>query len=141
MKSHPLKVEREQHGWSQGRVAEALGTTIRTVSRWEQGIAMPSPYYREQLCTLFSKNTKQLGLLSGTDEDEIEEESLLPFEIQPSSLPHLIQESVLVDPAIPQAVGSASSLLGRAGLFAHVKQHLVEGDNLALTALNGFHAI
>src|SRR6266571_1618001 len=104
MKSHLLKAEREQRGWSQSTIAEALGTTIRTVSRWEQGIAMPSPYYREQLCTLFSKNAQQLGLLSGIDEDDIEEDEIFFPEIQPSSLPHLTQESFLVDPTIPEAL-------------------------------------
>jgi len=144
MKPHLLKLEREQRGWSQGRIAEAIGTTIRTVSRWEQGIAMPSPYYREQLCTLFGKNARQLGLLSGTEEEEIiqeEEEALLPFEIQPPPLPHLRQDSFLADPAIPETLGSTSSLLGRSGLLARVKQQLFEGDNLALTALNGLPGI
>jgi transcriptional regulator with XRE-family HTH domain len=63
MKSHPLKVERELHGWSQAKVAEAVGTNVRTVIRWEQGQSLPYPYYREQLCTLFGKNARELGLL------------------------------------------------------------------------------
>ena len=63
MKPHPLKVERELHGWSQAKVAEAVGTNVRTVIRWEQGRSVPYPYYREQLCTLFGKNARELGLL------------------------------------------------------------------------------
>lgn len=58
-----LKNERELHGWSQAKVAEALNTTVRTISRWEQGQALPYPYYREQLCELFGKDTRELGLL------------------------------------------------------------------------------
>jgi tetratricopeptide (TPR) repeat protein/transcriptional regulator with XRE-family HTH domain len=143
MKPHPLKFEREQRGWSQGRIAEAVGTTIRTVSRWEQGITMPSPYYREQLCTLFGKNAKQLGLVLDINENEIiqEAEALLPLEILPSSLYPLIHGLFLTDPAIPETLDRTGSLLGRSGLLARVKQQLFEGDNLALTALNGLPGI
>ena len=144
MKPHLLKREREQRGWSQSRIAKAIGTTIRTVSRWEQGIAMPSPYHREQLCTLFGKSAEQLGLLSDTNESEIiqEEEALLSTEIQFSSPPPLARESSLIDPAIPETLGSIDNgLLGRANLLAHVKQQLLKGDNLALTAINGLPGI
>jgi transcriptional regulator with XRE-family HTH domain len=144
MKPHPLKREREQRGWSQSRIAKAIGTTIRTVSRWEQGIAMPSPYYRKQLCILFGKTATQLGLLSGPNESEIiQEEEVLPSsEIQSSSPLSLPRESLLVDPAIPETLGSTdNSLLGRANLLARVKQQLLKGDNLALTAINGLPGI
>jgi len=63
MTPHPLKVERELRGWSQAKVAEAVGTNTRTVIRWEQGQTIPYPYYREQLCALFGKNARELGLL------------------------------------------------------------------------------
>lgn len=143
MKPHPLKLEREQRGWSQGKVAETVDTTIRTVSRWEQGIAMPSPYYREQLCILFGKNAKQLGLVSDLNDDEIiqEEKPHLSLEIQPSSPSPVIRESFLADPAIPETLGSNGSLLGRSGLLARVKELLFEGDSLALTAINGLPGI
>jgi tetratricopeptide (TPR) repeat protein/transcriptional regulator with XRE-family HTH domain len=70
MKQHPLKVERELRGWSQAKVAEALKTTVRTISRWEQGQALPYPFYREQLCELFGKDARQLGLLPESEEEE-----------------------------------------------------------------------
>src|SRR5215469_5805898 len=75
MKQHPLKAERVLRGWSQARVAEALNTTVRTISRWEQGQALPYPFYREQLCQLFGKNARQLGLLPGQEAEEEEEEA------------------------------------------------------------------
>ena len=111
MKQHPLKLERVLRGWSQAKVAEALNTTVRTISRWEQGQALPYPFYREQLCKLFGKDARQLGLLP---EGEEEEENLLPEASSqlvaqaPSSLPALP-----IDPTIPEAIGSACSLLGR----------------------------
>lgn len=63
MTKHPLKVERELRGWSQAKVAEAVNTTVRTISRWELGQALPYPYYRERLCELFGKDTVQLGIM------------------------------------------------------------------------------
>jgi transcriptional regulator with XRE-family HTH domain len=63
MDRHPLKEERELRGWSQSKVAEAISTTTRTINRWEQGKAFPYPYYRERLCALFGKNTRELGIL------------------------------------------------------------------------------
>jgi transcriptional regulator with XRE-family HTH domain len=64
MERYQLRRAREQKGWSQSRVAEALGVTTRTVSRWEQGQALPYPYYRQQLSLLFEKNEQQLGFVS-----------------------------------------------------------------------------
>ncbi len=165
MKPHHLRTERELRGWSQAKVAKLLNTTIRSVSRWEQGLAIPSPYYREQLCTLFGKSARQLGMPSDAGENDVELEALssvlLPSSsrpphvsaIVPSSPPHVSvmvpsspsasvrQESFLVDPAIPKMLNNAASLLGRAGLLAQVKQRLFEGDSLALTALNGLPGI
>jgi transcriptional regulator with XRE-family HTH domain len=58
-----LRYEREIRGWSQSRVAEALGTNPDRISRWERGFCDISPYYREKLCELFGKNAVELGLL------------------------------------------------------------------------------
>src|SRR5215469_150468 len=73
MDTHPLKIERKLRGWSQSKLAEALGITTRTVSRWEQGLSVPYPYYREQLCALFGKNARELGMLSEDEENDIED--------------------------------------------------------------------
>lgn len=61
--NHRLKQERELRGWSQAKVAEQLGTDATTVSRWERGLFLPTPYFRERLCVLFGKNAEELGLL------------------------------------------------------------------------------
>ncbi len=77
MESDLLKTERIQRGWSQAKVAKALGVDVKTVNRWEQGQVIPYPYYRERLCTLFGKTAQQLGLLSDTDEDNALNEIVL----------------------------------------------------------------
>jgi len=58
-----LRQERLLRGWTQQQVAAQVGTDGYTVGRWERGRAIPSPYFRRQLCELFGKDTQALGLL------------------------------------------------------------------------------
>jgi tetratricopeptide (TPR) repeat protein len=63
-----LKQERELRAWTQSDVAERVGTTQVNVSRWETGITVPSPYYRQKLGELFSKSIQELGLIPQNNE-------------------------------------------------------------------------
>ncbi|WP_220202038.1 XRE family transcriptional regulator [Reticulibacter mediterranei] len=59
-----LRRERELRGWSQCYVAEQIDApTSSYIHRWEKGLVLPSPYYRERLCVLFQKNAAELGFL------------------------------------------------------------------------------
>ena len=59
-----LRRERELRGWSQSFVAEQIDAPASSyISRWERGIAIPSPFYREKLCSLFGKDAYGLGLI------------------------------------------------------------------------------
>jgi tetratricopeptide (TPR) repeat protein/transcriptional regulator with XRE-family HTH domain len=144
MKVHPLRVERERRGWSQARVAEALGVSNRTVTRWELRLAIPYPYYREQLAQLFDKSLREL--------------ELLPPEQQPASPPGPAQQPgvaiaaasplpaspsspLLLDPTIPRLLGRTTSLVGREALLAQIKARLFAGQTLALTALDGLPGV
>lgn len=49
--------------WSQADVAGKIGTTSISVSRWERGITLPSPYFKEKLCQLYGKTERELGLV------------------------------------------------------------------------------
>ena len=61
-----LRQERERHAWTQSEVAERTGTTQITVSRWENGITVPSPYYRQRLGELFGKSMEEkFGVVFG----------------------------------------------------------------------------
>ena len=62
MNSNLLKAERIKRGWTQATVAEAVGVDAKTVGRWERGVTVPYPYFREQLCFLFEKTPQLLGL-------------------------------------------------------------------------------
>lgn len=136
MKSHPLKIERERRGWSQSKVAEAVGTNVRTVIRWEQGQSVPYPYYREQLSNLFEKDVTELGLLVEKDEtDETDEHAV--------SIPEAsaISQGQLLDPTIPPAPGGEHGLVGRESVLRHLKERLLVGGRVALSALNGLPGV
>jgi tetratricopeptide (TPR) repeat protein len=81
-----LKQERELRAWTQSHVAERIGTTQVNVSRWEKGITVPSPYYRQKLGELFNKSIQELGLIPQKNE-EVSTSSALSDSKPSSSLP------------------------------------------------------
>src|SRR5580765_6129801 len=104
MKSDLLRAERIQHGWSQAKLAEELGVDTRTVRRWERGQAVPFPYYRQKLSTLFGKTPEQLGLPSDIDEDNATEQVA-----QPTMPDTPVPTSFLADPAAFPPMSPSSS--------------------------------
>lgn len=52
---------RLEKGWTQSQLAEEVGTTFETVSRWERGVVLPGPYFRTKLCSAFGKSPTELG--------------------------------------------------------------------------------
>jgi len=60
-----LRRARSLKGWSQADLAEQVGTSFEIVSRWERGITIPSPYYRERLCAVLGQSAEDLGLVRG----------------------------------------------------------------------------
>ena len=76
--SSRLKREREQRGWTQSKVAEQLGTTQITVSRWENSTTVPTPYYRQKLAELFGKSIQELGFISDSNDAHTAEATPLP---------------------------------------------------------------
>jgi transcriptional regulator with XRE-family HTH domain len=61
--NHLLRSARESRGWTQEELAEKIGTTSVTISRWESGITFPSRYFRKKLSTLYGQSIRALGLL------------------------------------------------------------------------------
>jgi WD40 repeat protein/transcriptional regulator with XRE-family HTH domain len=92
-----LKRERMQKGWGQAELAEKIGSTEKTVSRWELGkTQMPGPYLRQQLAQVFEKSIVDLGLFIDQEEvtqtEEIEAgDSTLALSIQAdwNEAPHI----------------------------------------------------
>lgn len=59
-----LRRMREWHSMSQQQVADHIGTTPLSVSRWERGVVLPGPHFRRSLCALFQKNPYELGFVN-----------------------------------------------------------------------------
>src|SRR5947209_8984007 len=76
-----LRRERERLNLSQEQLAEQIGTTSLSINRWEHDKTLPRPYYREQLCRLFNKNSaelfdrRQAGQADKHDQDNNAEDS------------------------------------------------------------------
>ena len=65
-----LRRARESQGWTQEELAEKLGTTSVTISRWESGVTFPSRYFQKRLSSLYGKSIAELGLLRGRQQQE-----------------------------------------------------------------------
>ena len=62
--NHLLRAARKERSWTQKEVADRIGAPQSfNISRWEQGVAFPSAHYIQQLCLLYGKSAKDLGLL------------------------------------------------------------------------------
>jgi len=59
-----LRRAREERNWTQAEVAQAVGTSSFTVSRWELGVQVPQAHFREKLCALFGLGPQELGLIA-----------------------------------------------------------------------------
>ena len=55
-----LRRERERLNWSQERLAEAVGTTARSINRWEQDKVIPHPHFRALLCRVLNVSADAL---------------------------------------------------------------------------------
>jgi transcriptional regulator with XRE-family HTH domain len=107
-----LRNERLLRGWSQQDLADQLGATIVTVSRWECGVQQPGPALRLKLCLLFEKSADELGLLpyviesatdSGTDGSQ---ESILSLQ---TSFAESQQSGNIEIPQIPLPTASSQN--------------------------------
>ena len=77
--NHLLRAARLEHNWTQQEVADAIGSPQSfNISRWEKGTAFPSTHYIQQLCLLFGKSAKELGLVEKVPitNSELKEESM-----------------------------------------------------------------
>src|SRR5437764_8745985 len=82
-----LRQERERYAWTQSEVAERIGTTQINVSRWENGITVPSPYYRQRLGELFGKSMEELGFIPASTRERNAEITTLSGTSDPPTPP------------------------------------------------------
>ncbi len=127
-----LKRERELRGWSQTKVALELGIDATTVGRWERGLSLPYPHFREKLCTLFGKSVRELGLLGEETEEQHDQAEILHTLYPPLTL---------YDHAIPLPPGGSTAFIGREALLARLKQQLCVREQSAFVGLNGLPGV
>src|SRR5438093_1605605 len=87
MPNERLKAHRLKKNWTQVYVATMIGTSDVEVSRWETGASIPSLYFREKLCELFSTTPEALGFVSDAaapqEEHLVQPSSALPLPLTP----------------------------------------------------------
>ncbi len=64
-----LRKARLDRGLSQKQLADLVGTTPVSISRWENGAVFPTRYYRQRLSAALEKSPAELGLLSPSLQD------------------------------------------------------------------------
>jgi transcriptional regulator with XRE-family HTH domain len=141
-----LKHERELRGWSQAKVAMEVGTDPATIGRWERGLSFPYPYFREKLCALFGKNASELGLVRDKDENKdltTKDNKAGPDNehVLQAAFPSSARSLQLYDAVVPLLTTINGGLVGRDSLLYELKQRLLAGGDVALTALNGLPGV
>lgn len=135
-----LRQERQRRGWSRQYVAEQIGVADpKTIGRWERGVAFPSSYFLQKLCSLFGMLAQDLGLFPGEHDDAL----------QGAAVQHAFHRasvfsfypSPLYDPAIPQALVETGGLVGRDRLLGQLRQALCAGKRLNASALYGLPGV
>lgn len=132
-----LRRARAEQCFSQDELAERLGTTQVTISRWERGLTIPSPYYRRKLCEVFDMPPASLGLVEAERRD---------MEGREEGVPAGDDEDVMVSVgAAPRAYGptvvtpplSPYGLVGREALVEMLARRLCDSPPGAACALYG----
>lgn len=132
-----LRQERQRRGWTREYVADQIGIAdVKTIGRWERGIALPRAYYLQKLCTLFGMLAQDLGLY--------EESAGFPDvwtsqTAQDSNSSRSAQ--YLYDPTIPLPHTEPDGLVGRDELLRLLKQRLCNGNPASVSALYGLPGV
>jgi tetratricopeptide (TPR) repeat protein/transcriptional regulator with XRE-family HTH domain len=131
-----LQRERLHHGWTQQELADYLGSTKLSISRWERGVTLPGPFFRAQLCSLFGKGERELGLAARSDDDE-EGRAVLPVAEEEGAV-----ERGVVDPALPLSLAEESLLVGRDALLALLKEWIgADPPPLPMAGMSGLPGV
>src|SRR5579872_4366462 len=131
-----LREARELRGWSQKYVATAIGADRYYLSRWEHGVAFPSPYYRQKLCALFDQDARALGLIREEAAKETPEEAS-PAKPEAAT----VVRFPIYDPTLPSPLAGFDRLIGRDDILLQVRERLLAGRGVALTAVHGLPGV
>lgn len=135
-----LRRERQRRGWSREYVAEQIGIADpKTIGRWERGVAFPSPYSLQKLCTFFGMLAQDLGLFPVEHSNPPQADSDQQISYWNSTF--AVSTSAAYDPAIPPPLIETDGLVGRDELLQQLKQSLCRGKMPAVSALNGLPGV
>jgi len=122
---------RKQRGWSQQEVADRLGTTRLTISRWEHGSTTPGPYWRTKLGDLFGQPPQVLGVVS---EPAVTEQMAAPRLTLDTSPPFPLVSAQYV-PLHTVPYPRNPFFTGREEILQHVHAHLGTGTSQSSACL------
>jgi tetratricopeptide (TPR) repeat protein/transcriptional regulator with XRE-family HTH domain len=136
-----LRHARQQRGWSQGYLADRVGTNAYTVSRWERGVAFPSPFFVQRLMTVFGQDAEALGLLAALPQQTVKpqrREDQGRLNANARTAPAAGHEAVW---ALPARSVLARSLVGREGMHLELKHHLLAAEGPRSWAVTGLPGV
>ena len=129
--SKPLSVgqrllrERLRLNWSQQHLAEAVGASVMSISRWERDLSYPQPHYRERLCAVLGTSS---DVLFGTDTNDASKSTVFHHNTVPG----------IYDPALPLPLNKRHHLVGREELIEKLVASLcADSASFAFTGLPG----
>ena len=65
-----LKIAREQHNLTRVQLAEQIGSSSKTIARWERGETLPRSQFHQKLCAILNTTPQELGLEIKTVEEK-----------------------------------------------------------------------
>jgi transcriptional regulator with XRE-family HTH domain len=113
-----LRQERQLRGFTQEQLAEALGVSPRTISRWEQGLALPRYYTQRQLGRLLGREPEEF--FPGFDQQEsLSPLWTVPFPRNPGftgreEILHVLHTRLTTQ--LPTPISQATALCGLGGI-------------------------
>jgi len=135
-----LRQERQRRGWTREYVAEQIGIAdVKTIGRWERGVAFPRAYFLQKLCALFGMLAQDLGLLP-TEHNSMFQAVSAP-RLPRKSAACFTPASSVVDPIIPPPLVETGGLVGRDKLSQQLKHAFCPGRRSALAALTGLPGV
>src|SRR6266496_710647 len=81
-----LRYLRKLKAWNQIHLASEVGTTPRSIMRWERGEALPELRFRQRLCELFGKDPEELGFI----QEQVELTDATPLPSHNDRIPNIL---------------------------------------------------
>jgi transcriptional regulator with XRE-family HTH domain len=129
MPSRLAQLRAQKENLSQLALADLLGVTKQTVSRWERGVMVPRQYFIIKLCKIFGCEKQDLGFRNTKDVPDLGPQGLTsPDSVH--SIPSLYDSAIPLPPAVP--------LVGREQGLARIREELCHtSKRVTVTALHG----